>query len=174
VVERLEYEPGRWHPGKTGRTTKCALSNNPFIIEGVDPYQATGDSTYLTKAEQIYAWLRSDLYVLSTRQENGCENGDGSLQVSNEVYNSGTFVDAANALYRVTGNQTYYNEALNATNHTVNAGSVMSSSNNSKNTEWQYWFTRGLNRFATVQPPRPRERNWTSGLVMAARIRSSP
>ncbi|MEG9432070.1 glycoside hydrolase family 76 protein [Terriglobus sp. ADX1] len=153
---------------KQDGTTKCALSNNPFIIEGVDLYQATGDSSYLTKAEQIYDWVRTHLYVLSTGQENGCENGDGSLQVSNEVYNSGTFVEAANALYRITGNQTYYNEAYNATNHIVNADPIISSTNNSKNNEWQYWFTRGLSHFATDNNLWPTYQTWLQNNANAA------
>jgi hypothetical protein len=139
---------------------KCALSNNPFIIEGVDLYQATGDTTYLTKAEEIYAWVRSNLYIQSTGQENGCENGDGTLQVSDLVYNSGTFVDAANALYRVTGTATYYNEAFNATNHVVNGTPILNSTDNTSGNEWEYWFTRGLNHFATDNNLWPTYQGW--------------
>ena len=46
----------------TDNQDKEGLSNNPFIWEGVQLYEATGDTTYLTKAEAIYAWVRSNLF----------------------------------------------------------------------------------------------------------------
>jgi Glycosyl hydrolase family 76 len=66
---------------------KEALSNDNFIFEAVQLYQLTGDSTYLTKAEAIYAWVRANLVNTTTSNNNLGEPGqvnqgikpDGSL-----------------------------------------------------------------------------------------------
>ena len=149
-------------------TVRCALSNNPFVIEGVALYKATHDSSYLTRAEQIYTYLRNNLFDTKTGQENGCQNSDGSLQKSDLVYNSGTFVTAANALYQVTGNREYYNDALLATNHVVNSTRIISSTQNTPGNQWQYWFTRGLNDFATLNSMWPTYLSWLQDNAKAA------
>ena len=148
---------GIWE--NTDKQSKCALSNDPYVFEGVQLYLATGDSTYLTKAEAIYAWVRSNLFnsTNSTNnlgapgQVNGCVGSNGVLQgLSDNVYDSGSFVKAAADLYRVTQNQTYSNDAQLAISHMVGEGTILPYDNSGESGhQWEYWFTRGLSDFAT-------------------------
>lgn len=159
-------------------TAKCALSNDPFVFEGVQLYLATGDSTYLTKAEAIYAWVRTHLVNTTSNsnsfgapgQVNGCVGTNGQLlQLSDNVYDNGAFVKAAADLYRVTGNQMYYNDALLAINHIVGEGSVIPYDNSGESGhQWAYWFTRGLSDFATEANLWPQYQSWLQGNANAA------
>jgi Ricin-type beta-trefoil lectin domain-like/Glycosyl hydrolase family 76 len=62
------------------------------------------------------------------------------------VYNSGTVVNSANALYKVTGNSQYYNDAKKAADHVVNSTSILS--HNGTDGSWADQFVRGLSKFA--------------------------
>jgi len=148
---------GIWE--NTNYQSKCALSNDPFVWEGVQLYVATGTASYLTKAEAIYAWVRSNLANTTSSsnslgapgQVNGCVGSSGQLQGnSDNVYDAGGFVEAAATLYHVTGNSQYYNDAVLTINHIVGEGSVIPYDNSGENGhQWAYWFTRGLSDFAT-------------------------
>ena len=125
--------------------TKATLSNDPAIMVGCMIYDATGDSSYLSRAEQIYSWEWSNLFNHSTGQVNEALDNTGKLQASDNVYNSGTFVNAANALYKETAGGTYYNDAKLAADHIVHEYSVLSTNNGSA---WADQFVRGLAKFA--------------------------
>jgi hypothetical protein len=167
---------GIWE--NTDKGSKCALSNDPFVFEGVQLYQATGDSTYLTKAETIYSWVRSTLFVSSSSsnvpgapgQIHGCVDNKGMLQSTTDdnVYDSGAFLTAANDLYRVTGNQSYYNDALLAADHIVNEGPILHSDYEAPGNQWAYWFTFGLSQFATDANLWPEYHAWLLGNANAA------
>jgi hypothetical protein len=139
--------------------SKCALSNDPFIWEGVDLYIATGDSSYLTKAEQIYEWARNNLANMTSSsngrgapgQVNGCVGSNGQLQsLSTNVYDSGSFLEAAATLYGVTGSSEYYNDAQLDIKFVQSEGTIIPYQNSGEHKHsWEYWFTRGLSDFAT-------------------------
>jgi len=142
-----DYGGGIWELQGSG--TKCALSNLPFVVSGVILYQATGNSTYLTEAEAEYAWVRTALYNTSTGQVNGCIVTGDSEQVSTAAYDSGLMVNAANYLYRMTGNSEYYNDAKLSIQFQLNQyPSIMSVDwpNNGPFGPDQFW--RGLSNFA--------------------------
>ncbi len=172
---------GIWE--NTDKQSKCALSNDPFVFEGAALSQATGNSAYLTKAETIYAWVRSNLFNATNNtnnlgapgQVNGCVGNNGVLQsLSDNVYDNGAFVKAATDLYRVTGNQMYYNDALLAINHIVGEGPVLHSTAEATGNQWAYWFTRGLSDFATETNLWSQYQSWLQGNANAAwRARSS-
>ncbi|BDI33546.1 hypothetical protein CCAX7_55970 [Capsulimonas corticalis] len=127
--------------------SKCALSNDPLIITGCMLYQATGDATYLNKCtQQIYPWMRSHVFNTSTGQVNEGVDNTGALQPSQNVYNSGAFILAANALYKATGNQQYYNDAKLAADFIVNSTPTLY--HNGTDGSWADQFVRGLSRFA--------------------------
>ena len=167
---------GIWE--NTDKQSKCALSNDPFVFEGVALYQITGKKAYLTKAEAIYAWVRSTLFVSSSSstvpgtpgQIHGCVDNKGALQntADDNVYDSGAFLTAANALYRVTGNQSYYNDALLAADHIVNEGPVLHTDGEAPGNQWAYWFTFGLSQFATDANLWPQYHSWLLGNANAA------
>jgi len=158
----------------------CQVSNSNFAYAGVWLYEATGDATYLNGAEAIYAWERQ--YLVNTTgstitnsqgtwlpwQVMGCTSdpqGDVSTYQNDNVFDNGGIIYAATELYRVTGNQQYYNDALNIINHvygeynpTANPPQPLSTDNplsNTSNDNNQYMpqtyvFTRALSNFLTV------------------------
>ncbi len=161
---------GIWE--NTDKGSKCALSNDPFVFEGVALSQATGDSTYLSKAETIYSWVRSTLLVSSgpsAGQVRGCVGANGVVQANDDnVYNDGSFLEAATQLYRVTGNQAYYNDAKMVADHTVGEGPVLHSTAEAPGNQWAYFFTRGLSDFATEADLWPQYESWLLGNANAA------
>jgi predicted alpha-1,6-mannanase (GH76 family) len=131
---------------KQTATSKCVLSNAPFIIAGCRLYRATGDSSYLTKCEQVYTWMRANC-LYSTGQVIEGVDSSGPL-VSNNSYNNGIFLQAADALYQVTGNSSYYNDALLVANWVVNNNTVMTQDHPNNGPFGSEEFFRGLSLFA--------------------------
>ncbi len=143
---------------KDGVSDREALSDDPFVFTGVTLYQITGDASYLTKAQGIYAWVRENLfnptYVTSAlgasgQVNQGLRDSDNSLIASDNTYNGGSFITAAAALYRVTGVQQYYDDAVLAIAHRIKAEPILHSTNECCGNQWAYWFTYGLGQFAT-------------------------
>lgn len=155
---------------------KECLSNDPFVWEGVGLYEVTGNTTYLTEAENIYAWVRSHLFN-STNSTNAIgapgalcqgEQVNGTLESGDNVYNSGSFLEAANSLYHVTGNSQYYNDAVLDINHVLGSGSILHSTNNTPGNQWAYWFIKGLSDFCTDNNLWPTYYSWMLGNANAA------
>jgi predicted alpha-1,6-mannanase (GH76 family) len=159
-----------------GKPGKESLSNNPFVFEAVQLYQLSGDSTYLTKAQAIYDWVRTNLVNTTNStnskgapgQVNQGIKADGSLNVADNVYNEGLFINAANDLYRITGTQMYHDDALLAITHRVNLGAVLHNSSEGGGSQWQYWFTRGVGDFATQNGAWGTYLSWMQGNANAA------
>ena len=165
---------GLWEDS-VAKTDKCAVANNPFIFEGVGLYQATGDSTYLREAETVYSWMHSHLLVTTGQyagQVHGCVNRSGAVEDpstnDDDAFNDGAFLEAATELYRVTGNQSYYNDARLVADHTVGRVSVLNNNSEAPGSQWAYWFTRGLSDFATVANLWPNYESWLQGNANAA------
>lgn len=137
---------GIWENQNKG--AKCTLSNLSFVPSGVLLYQATGNSAYLSDVESIYAWTRANLFNTSTGQANECVNSNGTVSLDTNVYNSGLFVNAAAYLYRVTGAQQYYNDALLAATFQVNAHPIMNVDYPNNGPFGADQFFRGLSNFA--------------------------
>lgn len=115
---------GIWE--NTDKYTKASLANNPMIIAGILLYEATGDVAYLNKCKQIYAWLKnSGIYNATTGVVNEAKVNDGSIQYSDNAYNTGSFINAAAALYKHTGDSQYLNDAIRSADHVVNKFGVM-------------------------------------------------
>lgn len=147
---------GIWENNANDGDKEC-LSNNEFVWEGVVLYNATGDITYLNKAEAIYAWVRSHIFN-STNTANAVgapgqlsqgERIDGSMESSNDnIYNSGTFLLAADSLYQQTGTQQYYDDAVLDITHVLKTWPIVSTSDSSGGSQWGYFFFKGLSQFA--------------------------
>lgn len=82
----------------TGKTSKNACVNGPGAICAYLLYQIYGDSTYLTKANNIYNWERATLFNASTGAVYDNINSSGVISTATFSYNEGTFVGAANYL----------------------------------------------------------------------------
>jgi len=136
---------------------KCCLSNDNFAWEGVWIYEATGNSTYLTDAENIYAWVRTHLFN-PTNSNNAVgvpgafvqgEEVNGTLESGDHAYNSGSFLIAANALYQITGNSMYYNDAVLDISHRESVEPTLSDTGEGGGSQYAYLFVKGLSDFAT-------------------------
>jgi hypothetical protein len=159
-------------------TGKCPLSNSSYIHSGVWLYEATENTSYLNTAEAIYAWERKTLVNTTGSTINtsppwqpwqglGCTNdaqGDIASYNSDNVYDNGGVIYAATELNRVTGNQQYYNDALNIIHHvyreynpTANPPQPMPTGNSEINLlrdggyqPQNYAFTRALSKLLTI------------------------
>jgi hypothetical protein len=133
--------------------SKCALSNDPMVWTGVSLYQITGDGAYLTKAEQIYSWVKKIL-VESSGQVNGCiayPNGTGGswvMQGSDNAYDAGGFIEAADSLYRATGNKEYSTDAETSADHFLTTVPIVANGSE-RGSSYQYWLFKGINDLCT-------------------------
>jgi alpha-glucosidase len=137
---------GIWENMAT-KDAKCALSNDPMIIAGAALYQITGQSTYLTKCQNIYTWVRNNLFNPTNGQIYEGINSNGTVMVSDNVYNSGAFINAANCLHNLTGATNFYQDALLAADHVVYNNAVLSNTGRG-DSSWEDQFARGLADFA--------------------------
>ena len=64
-------------------------------------------------------------------------------QVSDNVYNTGCFINAANCLHNATGAANYYNDAVLAADHVVRKYPILSHNGRGDNC-WSDQFARGL------------------------------
>jgi len=131
------------------KPSKEALANDSLGKVACMIYQSTHEASYLTKCQQIYKWVQSNLYNLATGQINTGIDESGNVDTSSAAYNQGTFVDFANLVYEITGNRDFYNNAQRALDYgrdhlTVNG--VFSNNANYLNT-WADEMARGAGHF---------------------------
>lgn len=124
---------------------KSGLSNNPAICMACYLYEATGDQQYLDKAMAIYSWVRSRLHNSDGSVDEKI-NADGSRPNSYNVYNQGTYVEAAANLFRLTGETRYRSDARKTIEYVmvnqVDANGIMS--RRKTDGTWQSEFARGM------------------------------
>lgn len=146
---------------------KSGLSNNPAICMASYLFEATGDSTYLDKAKAIYTWVKSHL-----RRADGAVsekmNANGSAVAAYNVYNQGTYIEGAAALYRITGDRTYRSDAMKTIEYVmvnqVDSRGIMSAWKS--NGTYQSEFARGVAFLLQADPSLWQYRgNYTSNKV---------
>ena len=161
------YDGGIWeNMDNVPEGGKCSLSNWPMIISGMLIYQSTHDKAVLTKCQAIYAWGRTHLFDVKTGvlyEQIGPKGQTGN----DNVYNSGSFLNAANALYQVTHEPGYYQDALLAANHVVTKHAVLHHDGRLE-TAWEDQFTRALARFCRDNNLWGRYRSWFQANAEAA------
>ncbi len=148
---------GIWEDNNS-KFSKCALSNDPMIVAGCSLYRITHDATYLTRCKAIYAWVHDHIFDQTTGQVNEAIAKDGK-QVSDNVYNSGCFILAANCLHNVTGADNYYHDALLAADHVVKKHPILSHNAREDNC-WSDQFARGLGNLCRDNNLWDRYRSW--------------
>jgi predicted alpha-1,6-mannanase (GH76 family) len=98
------------------KTSKNACTNLPASVAASMLYQSLHDASYLRKAKQMYAWVRSTLYDPSTGavwdHVTPKAGGGTTIDKTTWTYNQGIFIGAADLLHRITGASSYYNDAL--------------------------------------------------------------
>lgn len=143
---------------KASTPERTALANDNVAWEGATLYQLTGEKAYLRKAENIYAWVRTNLFnstaVPNSKGEpgqvnEGIKDADGSLVASDNTYNAGSFLTAAAILYRVTGEAQYAQDAQLVINHVITQQPLLHGPSECCGNQWAYWFTFGLSLYAT-------------------------
>lgn len=145
---------GLWEDNNRHDRGKCALSNNPMVTAGVQIYLTTGDGAYLDKSRAIYNWVRRTLVDTSSGKVNGCtffrngENAPGTVDSSDNVYDAGSFIEAANLLYRVSGDRSYFDDAVRSADHIKNTVPIIHQ-NQGRGSSYQYRYFRGLTEFCT-------------------------
>lgn len=103
-----------WTMDKTG---KHACVNGPAAIAACLLCQICHDKTYLAKAQSLYSWERGALFTTNGAvHDNMRINGHVARKVFS--YNEGTFIGAADLLWKLTGNTNYLADALLAANFT--------------------------------------------------------
>ena len=102
----------------TSHGEKNACINFPAAMTAVNLYNIYGDSTYLTKAQNIYTWGKSILTDGNGKVYDRFEKITASACPDSTHYNQGTFIGAALALHAVTGDNTYLQDAVKAADYT--------------------------------------------------------
>ncbi len=127
---------------------KGGLSNWTFVMAGADIYESTKDVGYLNKSKSIYAWARSRIFDTTTgRVYEGVD--DNGKRGDDNVYNSGLLINAAASLYKITGDKTYYNDAILAADHVIKRFPIMIDDHPANGGFGGEQFFRGLSKFAT-------------------------
>ncbi|KAL8692085.1 MAG: hypothetical protein Q9218_002814 [Villophora microphyllina] len=131
------------------QATKEALANDSLGKVGCMIYQSTHDEGYLRKGQQIYAWVKANLVDSKTGQVNTGVDQSGKVDTGTAVYNQGTFLDYANLLYEITGNQDYYDDAKRAIDFGRNSLTTNGVFNNDQGylNTWADEMARGVGHF---------------------------
>jgi len=93
---------------------KNTPANAPAVILAARLYQAFGDAKDLEWALTIYEWLKNHLVDAGTGfvWDGMNRTGDGSIDKEwKYTYNQGVYIGAAVELYRITGDQSYLEDA---------------------------------------------------------------
>jgi predicted alpha-1,6-mannanase (GH76 family) len=116
-----EFGGGMWWT--TQQTQKDVTTTAPAAIAACMLFKDAHDPAYLAKAKRMYAWVRATLYDARTGavydNVSHKPNGKGSVVATTQfTYNQGTFIGAADLLFRLTGQRSYYEDALRTMRHT--------------------------------------------------------
>ena len=163
------YDGGIWeNMDDVPNGGKIALSNYPQIIAGCLIYNATGDVTILNKCKAIYAWARRLLNTSNGRLYEGW--GPGGLNVTSDdnIYNSGLFVNAANALYRITGTTSYLDDAKFVAAHVISTWPILNQDKPANGDFGADQFVRGLSLLASQNNLWPMYREYFTKQCLAA------
>ncbi|MDR0796597.1 MAG: AGE family epimerase/isomerase [Tannerella sp.] len=113
-------EGGIFWESRRNRHSKNACSNGPAAILAARLYQAFGEKEDLEWAKRIYAWEKQ--YLFSPDSGAVYDNLNTRTGVINRriyTYNQGTFLGAAVELYKITGEKSYLDDAIQAANYTL-------------------------------------------------------
>ncbi|WP_162921654.1 glycoside hydrolase family 76 protein [Listeria costaricensis] len=103
--------------GDGDKNEKNVATNATAVYTAMHLYAATGDASYLDKAESLFAWLEDRFYNDGHILDH--ISGDDVIYSWDWTYNSGTYATAALELYLETGDVKYLNEANTAVNWAI-------------------------------------------------------
>ncbi|MES2376508.1 MAG: glycoside hydrolase family 76 protein [Bacteroidota bacterium] len=99
---------------------KNSCINFPTVIAAMRLYTITGNSAYLTKAQNIYTWAKANLTNTTTGQVYDNKIGSNPPGGQAYTYNAGTAIGAAYALYKQSGNSAYLSDATRYADYVKN------------------------------------------------------
>jgi predicted alpha-1,6-mannanase (GH76 family) len=109
-----QFGGGLW--GSFRHRAKNTCVSLPASVVASMLYQDLHDPSYLKKARQLYAWVRRTLYDPRTGAvyDHVAPQAGGGMTVDRTTwtYNQGIFIGAADQLYRITKDRSYYQDAL--------------------------------------------------------------
>jgi rhamnogalacturonyl hydrolase YesR len=100
-----------WKEYPSPTPAKHTCSTAPTAVLGCRLFMATGDSLYLNKAKELYAWLQN--YLQDPIDHLYWDNIDPDMKISTSKYsyNSGEPMEAAALLYKITKESKYLTDA---------------------------------------------------------------
>ena len=119
-----------WYGGITWKVdvekSKNACSNGPAAIIAARLAQFNKalhedslSTDYLSKAQQIFTWLRKTLFDEQTGAVSDNIGQSGKVNRAVYTYNQGTFIGAAHELYKLTGDKQYLEDAVKASYYVI-------------------------------------------------------
>ncbi|WP_379131843.1 glycoside hydrolase family 76 protein [Paenibacillus sp. sgz500958] len=119
------YGGGIWwrrdaHTPGQANAQKNMATNAPMVMTAIKLKNAYNNNAYLTKATQIYNWIKPNLVNGSKVNDHIEGTGSGTVKDWDFTYNYGTFLGAAVSLYQATGTASYLTDANNAAQYVVN------------------------------------------------------
>ncbi|ANE45499.1 hypothetical protein SY83_03255 [Paenibacillus swuensis] len=113
------YGGGIWWKRDGTSQQKNIATNAPMVMTAMKLKNATNDSTYQTKALNLYNWMKSRLVAGNKINDHVEGSGNGIVIDWDFTYNYGTFLGAALALYKATGTQSYLTDATTAADYAI-------------------------------------------------------
>lgn len=107
---------------KTQMDYKNTPANAPAVILAARLYRLNKKAADLEWAKRIYTWLRATLVDPATGLVWDGINREGHGQIDKGwkfTYNQGIFIGAALELYKITGEQTYLNDAIHTADYAI-------------------------------------------------------
>lgn len=119
------YGGGIWwrkdaiNPAISSNAQKNMATNAPMVMTAIKLKNAYNNNTYLTKAQQMYTWIKTKLVSGSKVNDHMEGTGAGIVKDWDFTYNYGTFLGAATALYGATGTGSYLTDANTAAGYVI-------------------------------------------------------
>lgn len=155
----------------TDNNTKNSCINGPAAIAACFLSEIFHDQSYLTKAKEIYAWERNALFNPTNGAVHDNLSLNGHIGRATFTYNEGTFIGAANYLFKLTGETNYMNDALLAANFTrdkISHGKILPVYNFGDGEGFNGIFLRWFARFASDNHLWPQFYDWAATNANAA------
>lgn len=95
------------------KESKNTCSNAPGSVFALKLFQATQNSSYLNKGEQLYSWTKKELQDSTDYLYFDNIALDGKIGKTKFAYNSGQMMQSASLLYQLTGKKEYLTDAQN-------------------------------------------------------------
>ena len=134
---------GIWWSTDKGGKNSCI--NDPAAIAAYMIYQIFGDSTYLTKSQNIYSWEKSHLYDANSGAIWDSISASGVVNYYSSTYNQGTFIGAGDLLGDTANATKAMNYAMNVMSG-VGGGILPQLDDDAFGIRWmaKYMINRGL------------------------------